>query len=201
MADFVRDDVAQHLAHDLLRQRQLLRARIERPDLGEIPGLGQAQHVVPEDRVRGNHFAAARVDHRRAHRVLAAARRPAHDVVAHVLRIPVRVLLRRRRIARDDGIAEPGFLEHLLPVLDAALDVGAPLVGHFVAQIEHDRLHRFGYLGRGILLLQPVALDVGAAHPAVLPGAVVVERHGEIANAVIRIAPVHRLLRQHQHAG
>ena len=131
MADLVRDDVAQQFARQLGRQRQFARAWIERTDLGEVPGLHQTQHVVPEDGVRGDHLAAARVDHRRAHRVLPAAGRPAHHVVAHVLRVPVRILLRCRRIARDDGVAKARVLEHLLPVLDAALDVRAPLVRHF----------------------------------------------------------------------
>ena len=79
--------------------------------------------------------------------------------------------------------------------------IRAPFVGNFAAQIENDRLDRFGHLGLRILFLQAIALDEGALHPAMLLGAVVVERRGEVADAFVEVASPHRLLRQQQKAG
>ncbi len=201
MADFVRDDVTQHVADHFVRHRQLLRSRIQRRHLREVPGFHQFQHVVPENCVRGNDFTAARIHYRRPHCILAPARRPAHHVVTHVLRVPVGVFLRRGRIARKDGVAESGPFEHLLPVLDAVFDVRPPLLGHLVADIEHDGLDRIRYVGLGVLLLQPIALDERSPHLAVVVGAIVIERHREIAHAIVGVSWIHRLFRQQQPAG
>src|SRR6185295_18071259 len=173
MSDFVRDHVAQHFTDDIVRQGQLLRFRIQRRHLGEVPGLYESQDVMPEDGMRGDDFAAARIDYRRAHRILTPARGPAHDVEANVLRIPTRIFLGRRGFAREDGIAESCFLEDSLPVLDAILYEWPPFFRHLVADIEEDGLYRIRQFSLGVFLLQPVALDERATDLAVVVGAVI----------------------------
>ena len=52
VADFVRHDVGEQLAHQVVGQRQRGRARIERADLHEVPVAQQVHDVVIELDVR-----------------------------------------------------------------------------------------------------------------------------------------------------
>ena len=61
VADLVRHDVLNQLAHQVVGQRQRLRARVERTDLHEVPVAGQVHDVVVELDVRLENLAAARI--------------------------------------------------------------------------------------------------------------------------------------------
>ena len=128
VADFVRHDVFEQAAHQVVGQRQLLRARIERAHLHEVPVAGQVHDVVIELDVRVEDLAGARIADVRAAGVLGGGGQPADDGVAHVFGTPVGVLLRRGRFLADDGVLEAGGLEGLVPVFDALLEPGHPLL-------------------------------------------------------------------------
>ena len=67
VAHFMRAHEFEQAAHQIVRQRQLLRARIERPHLQEIPVALQVHDVVIELDVRVQNLARARVGNVRAH--------------------------------------------------------------------------------------------------------------------------------------
>ena len=61
VADFVRGDVLDQASHQIVGQRQRLRARIERADLDEVPVARQVHDVVVELDVRLENLAGARI--------------------------------------------------------------------------------------------------------------------------------------------
>ena len=91
VADLVGHHVADQLAHQLVGERQLLRVRIVGPGLHEVPVLPEVLNVVVELHVRFEDFAAARIVHVRADRVLGRRRQPPDHGVTHVFAAPVRI--------------------------------------------------------------------------------------------------------------
>ena len=77
VADLVRGDVLDQPAHQVVGQRQLLGARVERADLDEVPVAGQVHDVVIELDVRLENLAGARVVDVRARGVLDRRGQPA----------------------------------------------------------------------------------------------------------------------------
>ena len=140
----------------------VLRARIERADLHEVPVARQVHDVVVELDVRLEDLAGARIVHVRARRVLGRRRQPADHRVARVLGAPVRILLRRRRFLRDDRVLEAGRFERRLPVSRCPSSCTAPTSSASPDRLVDDRLHRLGERGVRILLLEPLARDVAA---------------------------------------
>ena len=105
VAHFVAHHVFQQAAHQIVGQRQLLRARIERPHLHEIPVARQVHHVVIELDVRVENLAGARVGNVRPAGVFGGGRQPADHRIAHVFRAEIGIFLRRGRVLADDGVA------------------------------------------------------------------------------------------------
>ena len=151
--------------------------------------------------MRRDDFATAWIHHRRSHRVLAAAGGPANDVVADIFRVPVGILGFRRCVLDHDGVAEAGLRERHVPGFDGLLEIRPPLVRHFAAQIEHDRLLGRRQERRRVFLLETVAIDETAADLAVFGRAVVVEIIGEVTHALVEVAGMHRRFGQQQDAG
>src|SRR3970282_2843730 len=98
------DYLAHRLAHQLLGRVERARGGVGRPGLDEKPVAVRPHVVVIPGDVALDDLTAARVRRAGADRVANQARRPAHDGVADVLRIPLRVLLWSRGILRDDGV-------------------------------------------------------------------------------------------------
>ena len=163
MADFVRADKLEQAAHQIVRQRQLLRTRVERPYLQKVPIALQVHDVVVELDVRVEDFACARVRDTRPHGVLDGGGQPADDRVAHVLRAEFRILLRGGSRFADNGVLEAGRFEGSFPALHARVHVRNPLGRRRRIDVIHDRLHRFGKRRSRILLLQAPARDVESA--------------------------------------
>ena len=192
--------VGEQLAHQRVRQRQRPGARVERPDLHEVPVAHQVHHVVMELDVRLQNLPGARVVHVGAGGVLDRRRQPADDRVAGVLGAPVGVLLGGGGLSRDHRVAEPGLLERRLPRLDALPHVRHPLRGGGGVYPVGDRGDRIGQRLFRLLLLEPPAGDVPPARRAVLLAAVVDLPHREIADPLVEQARHHRLLGQLDHA-
>ena len=118
--------------------------------------------VVPGD-LAVDDLPGARIVRVRTGGVAHQAGGPAHDGVARIVRIEVRILRRRGRVLRDDRVLEAGLLEHLLPVLHALLHVRLPACRRGRVHVVHDRLHRLHQLaarvGRRILRLEAPARD------------------------------------------
>src|SRR4051812_11343676 len=192
MSDLMRNDIPQHLARYIFRQREFLRAWIEWTDLGEVPRLGQSQYVVPENRVRRDDLTTARIDNCRTHGVLPTAGRPTHDVIAHVFGVPAGIFHRTGGVTRDNGVAESRLLERLLPVFDSTLDVRTPLVRNLLAHVKDYWLYRFRNFRTGVAFFQPITLDERASYFPGLTSAVIIERNGKVTDSVIREASAHR---------
>ena len=126
---------------------------------------------------------------------------PAHGGVARVLRVPIRILLGRRRQLADDSLLEARLFEGRLPGLDAGDDVRLPLCRNFTADIPHDRLEGLGEGGFGVLLLESPASDVADALDLVL-GVVAVVREIDVeeTHPVVFDARLHGLLGELDHA-
>src|SRR6266540_477571 len=84
VADLVRDDEAQQFAHQVVGQRQFLRARVERPHLREVPVALEVQDVVVHLNVRLEYLAGARVVNVGPGRVHNRRGQPAHDRITRV---------------------------------------------------------------------------------------------------------------------
>ena len=112
-------DLAHRLAHQLFGRVERARGRVGCAGLDQ-QAIPVRPHVVvvPGD-VTFDDLAAARVGRARPDGVADQARRPPHDGVANVFRIPVGIFLGRRCVLRDDRVLEAGLLERALPVLDA----------------------------------------------------------------------------------
>ena len=122
---------------------------------------------------------------------------PADHRVARVGRVPVRVFLLAGSIHGHDGILKAGRLKGHLPVFHSLLDVGTPLVRPVAPDVVDDGLDRLREFGRGILLLQPVAVDdLAGDHASRIGGAIVVVAGGEVADPGIGVARHHRLVRK-----
>ena len=128
VADFVRHDVFEKAAHQIVRQRQLLRARIERSDLHEVP-------VARPGSSRCDRTECPRSESRRcAGRRCAGRSRSRWSKAASGSRNSARPRDSKsgsccggRRFLADDGVLEAGRLERLVPVFDALLQPRHPL--------------------------------------------------------------------------
>ena len=201
VTDFVRDDVCQELADEIVGHGQFLSALVVGRSLREIPIAHELENVVIDDDVRLEDFAGPRIMHVRTHGVLGGRGQPADGRVAGILGIPAGLLALAGGVLRQDRILEAGGFERRLPGLDALVNPRPPLLRHAAADVENDRLDRLGNLGVGILLLQPPAGDV--AHVLDLMAvriAVVLERDAEEPDAVVELAGGHQLLGQGHHA-
>ena len=86
------DHVFQQAAHQVVGQRQFLRARIERAHLHEVPVAGQLHDVVIELDVRVQDLAGARVGDMRPAGVFGSGGQPANHRVADVFGAPIGIL-------------------------------------------------------------------------------------------------------------
>ena len=200
VADFVADHVFEQAAHQIVGQRQLRRARIERTHLHEIPVAGQVHDVVVELDVGVENLAGARIGDVRAAGVFHRRRQPADHGVADVLRAPVGIFLRGGRGLADDGVPESGGGEGFVPILDAFLQPRHPFLRRGRIDVINDGLHRLGNGGVGVLLFQAPARDVAGGAGAILVGGVIHLRGGEVADALVEQARHHRLFGQPDHA-
>ena len=169
VADFVRHHVFQQPAHQIVGQRQLLRARIERAHLHEVPVAGQVHHVVIELDVRVQNLAGARIGDVRPAGVFGGGGQPADHRMAHVFRAPGR--------GPPAAWAPPcAMIAFLKPAASKAgfqsstpfFSHGTHLRGRRGIDVVDDRLHRLGDRRVRVLLLQPPAGDVAYALGLVL---------------------------------
>ena len=176
---------------------------IRRAGLDHQPVAIRPHVVVIPDDLAVDDLAAARIGRARSHRVAHEARRPAHHRVARVVRIPVGILVLRRRILGDDRVLESGLLEHLLPRLDAFLHVATPLGRRRRVDVVRDRLDRLDELAarvrRGILRLETPARDERLRRGLLFVEAVVDAIHGEESDALVEDARPHRDFREQDH--
>src|SRR5580704_13344385 len=117
----MRQDELDEPSHEFVRQRKLLRARVERAHLQEVPVTLQIHHVVIELNVRIENLAGAWIADVRAHGVLDGGGQPAYDRITNVLRTEVGILLGSGRDFGYYGVLEPGGFEGRLPILDPTL--------------------------------------------------------------------------------
>ncbi len=179
-------------AHQRIGERPHPGPGIEVPHLGEVPGPLEVHDVVVHVDVGLQDLARARVVHVRPGGVLDRGREPADDGVARVLRGPIRVLLRRRRVGGDDSAPEAGGLERRLPILDPLLHVRDEPGRCRRVNVVRDRFHRLGDRRRGVLLLQPPANDVLACLRPLLGARVVKLLQREVAGPLVE-EPGHHL--------
>ena len=196
----MRHDILEQPAHEIVGQRQRLRAGIERPGLHEVPIAGQVHDVVIELNVRLDDLAGARIVDVRPRCVLGGGRQPSNHRVARVFRAPARILLRRRRVLRDDRVLEPRGLECRLPVFNPFFQPRHPLARRRRIDPVHDRLHRLGQRRARIFLFEAVPHDVAAARRAVLVLPVIHLRDRKVPDALVEQPRLHRLLGQQHHA-
>ena len=200
VAHFVADYVFQQTAHQVIGQRQLLRARIERADLGEIPVAGQHHDVVIELDVRIEDLARARVGNMRAAGVLDGGGQPADYRMTHVFRAPGGVFFRRWHLLGDDRVGESRFFEGDVPILHAFDQPRDPLGGSRGVDVVDDRLDGVRNCGVGVLLFEAPAGDVLHVVGLVIVVRVVRGAGGEVAHAIVEQARHHGLLGQFHHA-
>ncbi len=196
VAYLVGGDEPDQLAHLGVTERHLLRVRVRGRRLHEVPVPQQVHDVVEPADVGLQDLAAARVVDVRAIRVLHGAGEIADDGVAGVLGIELGVLLRRRRVFGEDGVLEAGRLERPLPVLDALLEVGPPLLRRRRVDVIDDGvdgLDEFAArVGLGVRRFEPPAKDVLPFLGALRLPAIVGLFEIEEADALIEEARLHR---------
>ena len=136
-------------------------------------------------------------------RVLDRRREPANHRVAHVLGAELGVLLRRRRVPRDDRVTEAGLGERTGPILHPLFQVGPPLLGSRRIDVVHDRLDRIDQLTalerRRVRGLQAPARDVAPRDRLVVTEPEVHLLNPEEPDPLIPHAGLHRPLRQQDH--
>ena len=114
--DFVGHHVGQELAGKGVGERELLGTLVIGTGLDKVPVLGQLQDIVVEQRATIEDLTGPWVGEVRPHGVLHARRQPAHDRVANVLRVEVRILFLHGILAADHRILEPRFFKDLIPL-------------------------------------------------------------------------------------
>ena len=200
VADFVRGDEANELAHEGFVKFRLAGARIEGTYLRLIPIMEQFHHVVIPTNVAFDDFARARIVHIGAVGVGNGRGEVANHRETSVFEAHRRVVL--RPFTRLDGVFETGLLKGFLPVLNSENKVLAPLFGCGGIDVVDD-----GFLGLdefaatifvhvfGAGLEAPTRNDLAGLHTLLVVG-IFYERFGEIAHARIESAPAHRHARQ-----
>ena len=196
VAHLVGHHVGQEVAHEVIGQPEPLGPLVQRGDLGEVPVPLELQDVVVEHDVRLQDLSGAGVADVGAVGVGHGRGHPADDGVARIAGIEVRILLGGGGELRHDGLLEAGSLEGGLPGFHALLHEGHPGLRGGAVDVKGDGLHGLAEGRGGVLLLQAPAGDVGAAAGLVVRSAVVGVPHAEEAQALVRDAGEHRLLRQ-----
>ncbi len=159
VSHFVRHHVFHEPSHERIGHGQLLRTGIERRHLNEVPVLLKFEDVVIHV-----HFTLENLPRPRVHDLTTGgvghgARTPVDHGVPRVEEREVRILLGGGRDLPDDGIAEAGLAERILPLVHAAHDPRLEPVGRGGIDPVHDLLHRIRDRGVGILLLELEAMN------------------------------------------
>ena len=158
--------------------------------------------MVPLD-VALQDLARSGVVHVRPRRILGRRSEVADHRVTCVLGTPGGILLGCGGVSGQNRIAETRVLERDLPVLDALLDIGAPLLGRRWIDVVDDRLDRIDELstgvGSGIAWLEPPAGDKALCCRALLVQAVVDLRCAEKTHTLVAHTGLHGILGKQKH--
>ena len=203
MADLVRGDEADEVAHQLVVIDELAGARIHGAGLHLVPVVHQGHHVMIPADVAFEDLAGTGVVDIGSIGVRRGGGEVADDGETGVLHAHVRVVL--RPFLGVDGVLPACLLEGLLPVIDTGNQVRPPLFRGGRIDVIHNRFDRFHELAALLLFhvfrtgFQAPAGDEADALNGLLLIGILRVTIGKITHAGIEQTRLHRLFRKEDH--
>ena len=199
---FVAGHEAHGIADEAVGQVKLASRRVVGSRLHLHPLADERLHVVPPDDVGLDDFARARVDGRGSHCVGLLRGHVGKHRAGHVV-----AFLREAvgEVLHANHVLKPCPLKRRIPIEDASFDVGSQMGRNGLVDIDGDGFHRFHELpaevGGGVRRFESPSRDVAFRFHALLRVGVLQSRSGEIADALVFLAPRHRMLGQERERG